>query len=75
MHAVQLRRTRVIEIAAVTLAISGLASLGGLSFALLQGWPIWGVGLATVIPWAPFLLDVARIHYARTSGWFCFMRC
>jgi hypothetical protein len=26
---------------------------------------IWGVGLATIIPWAPmFLLDVARVYYA-----------
>jgi hypothetical protein len=65
VHAVQLRRTRVIEIAPVTFAISALASLGSLSFGLLQGWPIWGVGLATVVPWAPmFLLDVARIYYA-----------
>ena len=65
MHALQLRHTRVIEIAPLTLAISGLASLGGLSFGLLQGWPIWGVGLAAVIPLSPmFLLDVARIYYA-----------
>jgi hypothetical protein len=65
MLAVQLRHTRIIEIAPVTPAISALASLGGLSFGLLQGWPIWGVGLATVIPWVPmFLLDVARIYYA-----------
>jgi hypothetical protein len=62
MHAVHLRHTRVVEIAPVTLAISALASLGGLSFGLLQGWPTWGVGLPTLIPWAPmFLLDVARI--------------
>jgi hypothetical protein len=65
MHAVQLRHSRVIHIAPVTLAISALASVGGLSFGLLQGWPIWGVGLAALIPWAPmFLRDVARIYYA-----------
>jgi len=43
MHAVQLCYSRVIHIAPVTLAISALASVGGLSFGLLQGWPIWGV--------------------------------
>jgi hypothetical protein len=41
-----------------------LASFGGLSFALLLGWPLWGVGVATVAPWLPlFTLDLAHIYF------------
>ena len=35
------------------LALAAVASLGGLAFAALEGWPIWASGLAAVLPWLP----------------------
>lgn len=38
-------------------------SAGGLSFGLLQGWPLWAVGVASLVPWLPaFILDTAQIY-------------
>jgi len=56
-------RTRVVgQVAPTTLGLTLLVSLGGLSFALLQGWPLWAVGAATVLPSLPmFTMDVARV--------------
>ena len=57
----QLRGWHRREVALATLGLTALASFGGLSFALLQGWPLWLVGLATLFPWLPlFTLGVAR---------------
>jgi hypothetical protein len=40
-----------------------LASFGGFSFAQLLGWPLWGLGVATVAPWLPiFVLDLADTY-------------
>ncbi len=62
MIALQLRRWRFGQVAPLTLGLTILVSVGGLSFALLQGWPLWLVGTATVIPWLPILtIDAARI--------------
>jgi hypothetical protein len=45
------------------LSLVGMASVGGLGFATLQGWPIWAVGTAAVAPWLPvFVRDVAWIY-------------
>ena len=45
-----------------------LASLGGLVFTTLQGWSLWTVGTAVVLPWVPvFVRDLAWI-YTR-YGW------
>jgi hypothetical protein len=59
-------RTRVVgQVAPTTLGLTLVVSLGGLSFALLQGWPLWAVGVATVLPWLPmFTMDVARVMRA-----------
>jgi hypothetical protein len=59
-------KTRVVgQVAPTTLGVTLLVSLGGLSFALLQGWPLWAVGIATVLPWlAMFTVDVARVMRA-----------
>jgi hypothetical protein len=58
--------TRVVgQVVPTTLGLTLLVSLGGLSFALLQGWPLWAVGIATVLPWLPlFTMDVARVMRA-----------
>src|SRR6059036_3969137 len=62
MLALQLHRRRFSQVAPITIGLTILVSLGSLSFALLQGWPLWAVGVATVIPWLPiFTIDVARI--------------
>ena len=56
-------KTRVVgQVAPTTLGLTLLVSLGGLSFALLQGWPLWAVGITMVLPWLPmFTVDVARV--------------
>ncbi len=49
---------RVLKIHSVPpriLVISGAAALAGAAFAVLQGWPIWGIGLAVLLPWLPVL--------------------
>lgn len=46
-----------------TAALCALTALGGLAFAMLQGWPLWAAGLAVVLPWLPlFVADVARTY-------------
>src|SRR5258708_30386867 len=61
MIVLQLHRRRFRQVAPLTLGLTILVSLGGLSFALLQGWPLWLVG-ATVIPLLPiFTIDAVRI--------------
>ena len=45
-------KTRVSrQVAPTTLGLTLRLSLGGLSFSLLQGWPLWAVGAATVLAW------------------------
>jgi hypothetical protein len=62
-------KTRVVgQVSPTTLGLALVVSLGGLSFSLLQGWPLWAVGVATVLPWLPaFTVDVARVM--RTYQW------
>src|SRR5579859_1963746 len=68
MLASQLLRRRFSQVAPLTLGLTILVSLGGLSFALLQSWPLWLVGAATAIPWLPiFTIDAARIF--RSYQW------
>ena len=58
----QLRRRRFRKVAPLTLDLTILVSLGGLSFSQPLRWPLWLVGAATVIPWLPiFTIDAARI--------------
>ena len=59
-------KTRVTgQVAPTTLGLTLVVSLGGLSFSLLQGWPLWAVGAATVLAWLPmFAMDVARVMRA-----------
>src|SRR5689334_3774122 len=53
------------SVAPITLGVTVLLSLGGLSFALLEGWPLWAEGTASLLPWIPiFARDVARIYRA-----------
>lgn len=53
------------RVAPLTLGLTVVVSLGGLSFGLLLGWPLWAIGLATVVPWLPvFTMDVARVFRA-----------
>ncbi len=48
------------QVAPATSGLTRVVSLGGLSFALLQGWPLWAAGVATVLPWLPrFTMDIA----------------
>ncbi len=50
------------------IAITFLASVAATFVAMLQGWPLWGIVLAALVPWAPvFSLNVAwtRCQY----GW------
>jgi len=68
MLASQLLRRRFGRVAPLTLSLTILVSLGGMSFALLQSWPLWLVGAATAIPWLPiFTIDAARIF--RSYQW------
>ena len=57
------RGLRLRPVLSTTLTFTVFGSLGGLSFGLLQGWPLWAVGLATLVPWLPaFTLDTAQIY-------------
>jgi hypothetical protein len=43
--------------------LSALASGAGLGLGVLQGWPVWGTGLATALPWVPlFTGETARVY-------------
>src|SRR5258708_35374127 len=54
---------QVTQVAPITIGLILLLSLGGLSFALLQGWPLWAAGAATLLPWIPvFVLNVAHVY-------------
>lgn len=47
---------RVFQIRSVprtVIALTALASSLGQLSSILQGWPLWAIGLATVIPWIP----------------------
>jgi hypothetical protein len=59
-------KTRVVgQVAPTTVGLTLVVSLGGMSFAFLQGWPLWAAGVATVLPWLPmFTVDVARVMRA-----------
>lgn len=50
--------------------MTALATIAGLFFAVLQGWPLWGFGVAVVLPWLPILtLEMAWAyrHYDRLA--------
>ncbi len=50
--------------------MTGLATIAGLFFAVLQNWPLWGFGFAVVLPWLPILtLEMAWAyrHYDRLA--------
>ncbi|MBA2276457.1 MAG: hypothetical protein H0W06_01725 [Chloroflexia bacterium] len=50
------------------IALTGVASAGTLLGALLLGFPLWAVVLATLLPWVPpFAVDMALI--SRHYGW------
>lgn len=49
---------RVLAVRSVRPAIifvTGAASIVGLLSALIQGWPLWGIALAAILPWIPLL--------------------
>jgi hypothetical protein len=61
--ATSLRSHQLTRVAPITIGLVLLLSLGGLSFALLQGWPLWAAGAATLLPWIPvFVLNVAQVY-------------
>jgi hypothetical protein len=65
MMPASLRSHQVTQVAPITIGLILLLSLGGLSFALLQGWPLWAAGAAAVLPWIPgFVLNVAHVYRA-----------
>jgi hypothetical protein len=37
------------------LATTAVAALAGAAIAFIQGWPVWAIGLAVVLPWLPVL--------------------
>ncbi len=47
------------------IVLSGLASLGGILFARLHGWPLWGMALAALAPMLPFLATKTLGIYRR----------
>ena len=47
------------------IVFSGLASLGGILFARLHGWPLWGMALAALAPMLPFLATKTLGIYRR----------
>jgi hypothetical protein len=59
-------RSRVFNpVAPITLGVTVLLCIGGLSFALLEGWPLWATGTAALVPWIPlFARDLARLYRA-----------
>ena len=43
--------------------LTALTSGASLTVAIIQHWPLWGMGLAVVVPWIPlFAAETARIH-------------
>ena len=55
MLARQDRTLSLSGVSSTTLMVALLASGGGVSFGLLQGWPVWADGAAAVVPWLPSL--------------------
>jgi hypothetical protein len=56
MRAVQITGAFTIHSApARAIVLTGAASLVGLLFASLLGWPLWRIALAMLLPWAPLL--------------------
>lgn len=50
-------------------ALTAVASIGGLLLANVNGWPLWGHGLMLVLVWGPiFAIETAWTH--RHYGWF-----
>jgi hypothetical protein len=42
------------------LAVTAATALGGAVLGVVQGWPVWAIGLAAVLPWLPLLtMEVA----------------
>ena len=62
------RSVPLLGLSAGGVSLVALASIGGLVFTLVQGWPLWAVGMAVVLPWLPvFLRDLAWIY--QRYGW------
>lgn len=53
------------------LAVTGLASAGGVLLGLLAGWPLWGVALGGLVPWLP-VLSLEMAWFERHYGWLAF---
>jgi hypothetical protein len=72
MFAAQVRGGRYSQVEPPTLALTILASFGGLSFDLLQGWPLWVIGGATMVPWLHYshvvtFFDASRLWRRKTA--------
>jgi len=56
------------SVSANTLALAGVGCLCGLAFGTAEGWPLWVIGLAALLPWVPVLTrDVAWVY--QRYGW------
>ena len=63
MSIAELRRSPLPTTAPRALALSAVVSFGTLSFALLQGSPLWLVGIAALVPWTPlFAFEVTQTY-------------
>src|SRR5207248_1116125 len=53
------------------LCLAALSSYGGWTLALLQGWPLWGMALAMLVPCAPLVAVHAYWTHAH-APWLAF---
>lgn len=51
------------------IAVTALASCAGLGVGILQNWPLWAIGLATLVPWIPLFTSEVVWTY-RHYHWF-----
>lgn len=50
------------------IVLTALASYLAQLFAIVQGWPLWEIALATLVPWLPLFMTELRFTY-RHYGW------
>jgi hypothetical protein len=54
------RRIGFVGLPLSSFGLAALGTAGTVVFAMSRGWPLWGTGVAAVVPWVPlFVLDVA----------------
>ena len=65
---IDLRRLAIRSAPAHVLVITAASSYLAQLLGILQEWPLWAIGLATLLPWLPLIMRELRWTYAH-YGW------